>query len=616
MIAARRISTHTFGLRAASRLDNGAKLLDALRLPMMADVLHSLDGPRPLRAMLIAPFQVAKSASGQVNLARNLLVRPGPVLWYDPTKETAADFADLKLNPLLDAQPALTALVYPARNKTAKLRRAYAGGATILIRSHGNERDRHGVTARDIYIDELHSINESGAIKQIRNRHGSYDEAGEWLEYMMSTGLNAHTEAHNEWLTTDCCVWHVRCHSCQRLFEPRFSHHGDPTDPHRITGGLRYTRAFLDNGLPDERAIAATLVHECPHCHATLPDCPESRTALSGTGARPRGLYVATNTSPAPHSRGWTFHGLTVRPWLGMVVRFELAQLARKRGDLEPLAKCIREEFAGIWDPEHFMRETRHRSPSGYKLLEDWPDEGRDAKGRPLRFCSVDVQQDHYVVVIRKWNFRQRSRLHFCEKVTSPAQVELLATTHGVPPERVFLDSRHKPQEVRRLCARYGWRAVMGDPKVKDYPHPELDKWGKVIGRVRRIYSEPILLDPFQGLREQGISKVLEFHFSKYAALERLHLLRTLDTNEGPALWTDADDAPAWYAKEVNAFARILKTAADGSKFTEWIAGPDDHAADCEAIGIVAASIAGLVGQESLEQIPPSDSHEKPTQPS
>lgn len=83
------------------------------------------------------------------------------------------------------------------------------------------------------------------------------------------------------------------------------NHREKPDDPESpITGGLLYTRALLENGLPDEVAIAGTLVYQCPRCRvAGLPDSHGSRLALSGTADLPRGLYLSQN-GRAAHTAG------------------------------------------------------------------------------------------------------------------------------------------------------------------------------------------------------------------------------------------------------------------------------------------------------------------------
>lgn len=225
---------------------------------------------------------------------------------------------------------------------------------------------------------------------------------------------------------------------------------------------------------------------------------------------------------------------------------------------------------------------------------EAWPDEGKDLQGRPWRFCTVDVQLDHFVVTIRAWGPFSSSRLIWAQKVTTPGHIADLCALHHVPPERTILDGRHSTDRVRRICGQMGWRTFLGEGNVKDYAHLAL-------GGIRRIYSEPKPIDPWQGTTNQGQGIIFEFNFSKLSALDRLHNLRTLEANDGSPLWTAAKDAPDWYFREVDAFYRMPKKNALGQTSYLWAVGGPDHAADCECMGVVAASMAGLVGSESLE---------------
>lgn len=597
----RRLSTYAFGRSAAALLDTGPKLLEALDLPMIVDPLATMDAHDQARFFLLAPFQTFKSLVGQLRLLRNHRVRPRPALWYAPTGDFAKDFADLKLNPLIDALPDLVALHFDTgirgsldRNRASKSSRRLTGGASHLLLSAGTERDRHGKTACDLYLDEVH-LYEPGAIAQISNRRGAYPD--EFTETYMSTGLTGGTEAAELWRDTDQRTWHCRCPACERLFEPRFAHYGppDPTAAGKpaIIGGLRYTRAFRADGHPDEAVIAASLVYECPHCHATYPDTHGTRVAFSGTAAAPRGLYVATAPSPAARTFGWTFTGIATRPWLPIVKRFELAHLARSRGDLEELGKWVREEMAGIWIAHEHVREQKLRPTGGYKLGDPWPGEDSDPDGHPYRIATVDVQQDWFRLVIRAWNRRSQSRLIWADTVTTPGRIKDLCDAHRVLPSRTVLDRRHKPSVVRMLCAQFGWRSLQGETD-RDYLHPD---------GIRRIISQPAYIDPFLGTAHQGHAIVVENNFAKWTALDRLDLLRRLTTNAGEPLFSAADDSPEWYFKELDAYSRIPKFK-NGEEFWEWQAHGPDHSADCEIMGIAVASALSLTGSESLTPAP------------
>jgi hypothetical protein len=589
----RRISTRSFGLTAAAQLENGRKLAEALSLPMFADILETMDHHDGARFFIVAPVQVGKSAIGQCRLARNHYIRPRPAGWYGPTDDFIKDFVDTKLNPLLAAHPDIALITPTDKYKVAKLRAAYVAGSHLML-SAATENDRTGKTFCDIYLDEPHLYG-PGWIEQISNRRRDYAE--EFTETFMSTGLTTGDQAIGGegaaiWATTDQRLWHVRCPSCRRLFEPRYLHRERDDDPESpISGGLRYERKFLETGLPDESAIAASLAYECPRCHARLPDLHGSRVALSGTMERPHGLYLAQNATPAAASFGWNFSAIAVRPWLPIVLRFERAQLARARGDLEPLAKCIREEFAGLWNPEAYLREKKIRPIGTYSLGEDWPDEARDPAGRPVRCATIDVQIDHFVLIIRAWAKNGASRLRWCEKVTTPSRIRDLCMEHGVIPERVYLDARHEPDYVKRTAAVFGWRVLLGE-KDKDYLHTATG--------LRRIFSEPRMVDAYAGTAH-GEGKIAQFMFSKQSALSRLHLIRTLPTPDGSPLWTAAANAPEWYFKEIDAHYRTKKRNPDGQEYWTWEGWKEDHAGDCEAMQIVFASMAGLIGGESLE---------------
>lgn len=589
---------------------------------MVPDILDTMDAHEGAMFFILGAHQTFKSLIGQLRLLRNHYVRSAPAGWYSPTREFSADFAENKLNLLRDAIPCITDITFADPAKTAKLRAQFTGGASHRLLSFATEPDRHGKTLRDLYIDEAHLL-DPDALGQIRNRRGAYPD--EFTETLMSTGLIAGTDAALEYARTDQRSWHLRCPACKKFFETRYLHRereDDPASP--IIGGLRYTKAYRPDGLPDEAALATTLHHECPRCHDKLPDTHGSRVLLSGTAEKPRGLYVMKNANPAPSCYGWHVNGVALRPWLKMAVRFETAQLARARGDLKGLNECVREEFADIFDPEKYIRPEKFAryphtgpaldtegkpNPTPYKMLEDWPGELRDEKTKePIaRFAQIDVQQDWYRLVIRKWGRWSQSRLHYTARCLSATEIALHLAEAHVPPEHVDCDVRYDKQRVRAMCARMRWNTMMGDGGMKDYAHPD---------GLRRIFDIAKFMDAFSGQQLQAQTAggyVVETLFSKSSALDRLALLRSPDSKapDGTPLWTAASDAPDWYFKEINAHYTKRKELANGSYVLEWHGQKEDHSDDCEAMGVIRASIQSLTGAESLPapgDLPPSKS--------
>jgi hypothetical protein len=587
----RRISTLAFARQVAANLDGGQKLVEVLQRPMIVDILNTMDEHDAARFFVLGPVQAGKSAAGQMRLLRNHVVRQRKAGWYGPGGKFGDEFVDTKLNPAFDSIPEIQALVHKANKaKNAKKTKILVGDASHLFLSSSTEADRTSKTFCDIYRDERH-LWEDGWSEQVENRRADYPR--EFTDTSMSTGLTAGTEAAADWGATDQRTWHCRCPACKRLFEPRYGHEDEKTG--ELIGGLRYEKKFRPDGLPDEVAIAATLAYECPHCHVRFPDTDGSRLLFSGTADAPRGIYVAMNAHAAERCFGWTYHAIAIRPWLPIVIRFEKAILAKQRADYEPLALFIREECAGIWNPMLAVKEQKTRPLGDYVMGEAWAAESRDLQGRLFRFCTVDVQLDHFVVVIRAWGPFSESRLIWAQKVTTPGQVADLCALHAVPKERTILDSRHATDHVRRIAGQMGWRTLMGEGSIKDYNHISL-------GGLRRIFSEPKPIDPWQGTGNQGQCIIFEFNFSKSSALDRLHALRTMETNDGRPLWTGAKDAPEWFWREAYAYYRFPKKHAETKVTTyNWVVSGPDHAASCEIMGTVGASMSGLVGAEALE---------------
>ena len=609
MIAIRRKSTLSFARKhAAPRFP---KIAEALDHPMVRDIFDTIDQVRGARFVIMGPPQWVKSLAGQARAMRCMLVEPSASLWYAHPEKFVDDFCDEKFNPLFDAMPVLKPLLFtrsggdPDPSKRARDRIQFSG-SSMLLRSARVPLNRQSKTARDIYVDEPWTY-EPGWIEEISKRRGSFDEEKSWREIYMSTGsvrgkTDSGGEFTNIWLSSDMRRWNCRCPACNQLFVPRRTHEDEKTGE-RI-GGLVYETILRPDGLPNEPAIARTVRYRCPRCSHEMPDTAASRRQLNGTAERPRGIFVSENeyAAIAPVTIGWNVPGVAIKPWAPIAIRMVFAYLARQRGDRDPLKKIVLLDDADVWDEAIYFREQKQSPFGAYKMGDEWEDEARNEKKLPWRFATVDVQQDHFVLVIRMWAADSRSRLRYAEKITTAGRLQEVIASHGVLPSRVFLDSRHDPQRVRRLCQAHGWRCVMGE-KDRDYRHES---------GLRRIFSEPQAMDAWQGTGEQGRGIIWEFKFSKNSALSRLHLLRTLESNTAELRWSIAADAPEWYRKEIDAFHRVRKEPEGGEVFYEWQVHGPDHAADAECIQIVAASMADLAGAESLKPAEEKPDDKKP----
>lgn len=582
-----RLSTYEFAVRfIAPRFP---RIAEILAYPMVRPILDRIDAHQGAIFLIHGAPQLFKTLIGQIYALRSQWLDPVPALWYEKNTDSAEEVAEEKLNPLFDAvMPSVIArpgaseptpaILFADRNKRTKTSYTLPNGAIFRFLSAGVKLNRQGKSAQDILLNEPWEF-EPGWIKDIQSRREDYRR---YREIHMLTGPTWGSYSHELWEQSTKEVWHMRCPACGKLMPPEF---GDGNEP----GGIRYESGPSVRDAEGKRILSATRATvrlECPRCGARHPNNDHTRAALNAGGA-----YVATNPTPEFHIHGFRCPALPLRDWADITIEKITADRALRRGDQTLLEEFIRKRCADVWREDQHLQEKRSRPVSRYLLGQEWDQEARDPAGRPARAATVDVQIDHLVVVIRMWGRNGMSRLRWCEKVTTPSRVRDLCLEHGVIPERCYLDARHEPDYVRRVAAAHGWRVLLGEDD-KDYYH-------KASG-LRRIFSEPRFIDAFAGTgRTSGV--VAQFMFSKQSALTRLHLLRNLPSASDQAVWSAADNAPEWYWKECDAHYRKKCHAADGSPYFVWMGLKDDHAGDCEAMQIVFASMAGLVGAESLD---------------
>lgn len=566
-------------------------LRQILDMPMLQEIATTIDDTPARTFLIMAPVQVFKSLFLELRAARGLQVEPADVYWYFKTEQQAKDFSNEKFGPLLDSAPVLKGIIATDAKALTTLRTRVPSGHHTTMLSANVTLNRNSRSAQEILYDETWDF-EDEWLPQISNRRSSASYAWRYREIHATTGAAAdHPVNSRLWKNSDQRERHLRCPVCEKLFRPRF---GSPDDIPKL-GGVFYDSKSKEyrheDGTLNEPFIRESARYHCPNCHTEHRWTPALAEQMDRGGE-----YVSMNPHPDPEFIAWHVHGVCCKPWGELAVKFARALDARARGDLSLLEDFIKTQCAEAWNPfDH--QKTEKLKPIGtipYKMGEDWKEGGKDAQGRPWKLAAVDVQQDYFVLVIRWWNAKSQSRLVWAEKVTTVGLIADLCKAHGVLAHRVFLDARHQPEYVHKYCGQFGWSSVLGDPE-KSYLHG--------FDKIRRIYSEPRPLDPFLGTAQQGRSTIYEFHFSKPSGLDRLHLLRTLETNDGEPLWTAAVDAPKWYFFEVDSPFRVRMQKPDGTVYYQWQAPHADHSADCEVIQVIGATMAGLTGMETTNRI-------------
>jgi hypothetical protein len=570
-----RISTRTY----ARRHCQSEGLLKALEKPQAHEIMDTVDRQPGRVYGIMSPAQQFKTAVGQALALRFMHVDPADTGWYCQTEVATKQFADGKFNKAWDSCPPLQSLIKGDPESRPKAVYHCTHGFSLQIMSAGVEMNRNSITLKRIFRDEPWTYDQGWA-DEITMRRASYADSKDWLDVSMLTGPTEGTDAAGLWRRSDQRTWHSVCPECGHAFPMEFGSLDEP-------GGIRYDSSLAGDGStePNWKAIRESVRYECPGCHVHIRQSPAVMVQMNdpALGAR----YAAMNPEPDPTVVFWRCPGPALIDWGDLVCEWILANAAKSRGDLAKLREFVQKRLAKVWTPKEFFKAIKGQRQIGtYAMGQDWEKEVDSPwKGFKYRFCTVDMQKDHFVVEIRTWARDAESRLLWAEKVFSAGRIADLCEKHRVHPNFTAIDGRWNKTEAVRLAARFGWAIFMGD-SVDSFRHSD---------GLRRMYSESRDEDPGLGTALGGREVVPVVMFSKDSALGTVRLLKAEQTKDGSTKWTAAKDAPQAYHDEQDGIVAI-EIKRDGEVCQENKQVGPDHFLDTTCMQVVFASMAGFIG--------------------
>lgn len=560
------------------------------RFRAIEEPLRAMDNGMGKRVILLCSIQSFKTLALQLRLVRSMLLDPARSLWYLQQEDAVKEFMAEKLGGLLERVEPLQALRFDSRHKVTT-QKVILPHAPYLFLSANIELNRNSKTARDLYIDEPWTYG-PGQLTEIFGRTSSYAADERWRVMMATSGPTKGDETDQVWQDSTRHQWSAMCPGCGELVQTDWEH---PEGR-----GMQWDRALsptIDKPEADWSAIYRTVHYIMPCCGHRIDWAPGVLDQVNETAR-----YVQTNPNPEPDTIGFRSWAWFHVPWPQLVRMRLLADLSRARGDSKPHEDFVRKRLARAYDlREEFDRSKVQKPFGGYGMKLEWDQEAQDSAGKPFRFLTVDVQRGHFWAVVRLWAPSGRSRLWWAGKLWSASAIEDLRIEAGIEPHRVFLDSgdQTNPTSVYRICAEYGWSCMNG-VKPRDFGHRD---------GIRRIFDEPQAMDPFIGTGSQGRQFVAEVKWSSRSGKHRLDTLRQSIDDNGNPIWTVAEDAGRDYLDQIdNEVMEIVDRG--GREILDFRTIGPNHCYDCEVMQVVCASMAGIVGAESVAEAAPKNEDE------
>ena len=576
---------------------------------LMAEPLDYMDRYPGHICGLMGSVQSVKTLAIELKTLRDMQVDPARVGFYCASEEAVKDITQKKFNALRD----FTAPIVDLRDSLGNRAMYAATGQQFLHPSGpvqflnaGVKRTRNSLTLQKIRLDEPWMY-EPSWIEQIKGRATAFP--WQWEMQLATSAPTIGSETHRLYLDSDQRTRHYHCPHCGELFNNIFRHNNgewsilpeagaDGTIP---AGGLRFdTSDAVKN--PDDSLnkgkFLASVYFQCPHCAAAMRYSTGLVAKLNESA-----VWVPLNPDPDPKIHFWHWNYFCHVDWAEIAWLYVRACRAKNRGDVSHLEEVYRKRFAIPWSnaitdkPEAagVFRGTYDcaRLDAPFRLASWWSE-------AIYHFMTVDVQQDHFWAVVRAWG-SDESRLIWAGRILTAGALKDVQKHFQIPdhggmlmeaPCGVFLDGNYNTETVRRICAEMHWHILRGRDEERDFKHED---------GLRRLFAEPIYINPFEGTGKSNRGMVTETYFAKAGARNRLALLRSI--TDPRRIWTVGRDVPETYLHQIDSWVRIAKRRAtdDSYRYIWYNTRTEDHLYDCECMQVIVASMCGLVGAESME---------------
>jgi hypothetical protein len=440
-----------------------------------------------------------------------------------------------------------------------------------LFTGGANETNTQEASMRYCFGDENWRW-EEGMIGEFLRRHHNRLNRKMLLQ---SQGGNEGTEWH------EFCrngKWHDGHHLCPEC------HEYQPVTMNMMS----YEKTTDLNGELDWVAINESVRLVCPNCKTEFEDTDSNRRKWSIC----KPVWNGNKHFKDRVTFSWTFLTVWTKTWSEIVKLWIMANNEIKHGNLEPLRQFINKELGQFWEAPN---DAPTLNTDGEVYFKNQYHAGEKWDGEHWRDMQIDNQKVGFWVRVRAWKVGDgvSSRLLWEGFVDTWQTLFDLQERFSLGNRDVFIDGRYGPDEiVRQVYQHCGkdignhWNILIGHDNDKGY---QFDVGTKNRPRkVWRIYSRYQYSQTSDGLQYRTIG------FSNLRAKDALAAVMN-----GGAFGIPQDVSKN-YQEQMTSEAK--KEISPGRWRWEKIkAHKHNHLWDCEVMGIVGASVKGILKLEMAD---------------
>jgi hypothetical protein len=532
---------------------------------------------------LVKPVQGGGSVLGEIALSYWLKEVPGGDVMYNwLTNDKAHARWNKRIARILATVPGVAHLL-PKMSGRTDPHLVYLPNRNLIVQGVQQADNLNSDSIKYVINEELHEW-PAGMLAKAYNRTTAFWDKK--IINISNAGIDG-DQLHRVFLDGTRKEWSVKCPGCSQFHALHYDY--DSSRPE--LGGLWFDSKAAKRGDTFDFNIVRSTIHYKLPCGYKVADDPVERRKISLSGR-----YIQRNDHPNPGSESFTMDAVSVDyiPWIQLVTEHADAMRALRYGDIEPMKKFVQERKCQFWSdatrPVVIEVETTDevKSRDGIKDL-------------VLRAMGVDKQAGrsvlgdvpHYWVVIRDFDKDGNSLLVFEGRVNMDEELEEVRKSHDVEPRHVVVDCGFKPTWVFQMCARFGYVSVKGDKR--DYFLHDVDGH-----KIRKIYSQLTMVDPFVGLDTEGKILIPMIYYSKKGISDRLDWIRNKENDA--VSWRVPGDVSQEYKAHMSAEEVQFFKTTDGSTVAKWVKiGPKNDMLMCERYCMLVAEIAGVIKSQGVK---------------
>ncbi|MDH5738748.1 MAG: phage terminase large subunit family protein [Nitrospira sp.] len=358
------------------------------RTPFLKEIMECLSPRHPCKKVsFIKPVQIGGTQIAVNWVGYTMACSPSAMLFYEPIIDMVKRLTKEKLDPMINATPALRGKVKEARSRDSgntMFRKEFMGGFLNLLWSNSSAAAR-STSAPRIVLDEVdeyeQDVGDQGhPCDIIEKRAASYPR---YKIFELSTPTADETSRILKQYTIGSQGrYHVPCPFCQHL---------QPLEWERLI--------YTFDGVRDPERAA----YQCCACGDLIPDqhktwmMDSSRAQWVHTYPERVNEHASFHLNLLYQPYGWAY------PWTRLAREYSAAYEKMKVGDVRPMKTFTNTMLAKTWKER--LDKVEHNSL--YHRREIY--EATCPRGVVVLFASVDVQDDRLEAGIRGFGVGEES---------------------------------------------------------------------------------------------------------------------------------------------------------------------------------------------------------------